>query len=227
MTKAYFITGTDTGVGKTFVTAAIARALRARGKRVGVMKPIESGCAKESGQLVPKDAIAIREAAASTAPLDKINPYRFEEPISPHLAARISGETIELDSIKKIYEELASGVDVMLVEGAGGLLAPITDRLTMADLAKELKLPMVVVAASKLGVLNHTLLTVHYAESMDIFIKGIIVNHPIKSPDESRRFNADELKKLLSEVLFLGEIPYLDEEEAGNYKAEGLAVEVF
>ena len=91
MTKGYFITGTDTGVGKTFVTAALARALSARGARVGVMKPVESGCAVVSGRLRPKDAIAIQKAANSDAPLDIINPYRFEEPISPHLAARRSG----------------------------------------------------------------------------------------------------------------------------------------
>ena len=190
-----FVTGTDTGVGKTVVTAALAVALRQRGLRVGVMKPVESGCERRDGALFPADATFLRQASGCEAPLDLVSPYRMERPLAPALAAELEGVAISLDRIAQAYDALSSGHDIVLVEGAGGLLAPLADDLTMLDLARRLRLPLLVVARNALGTINHTALTVGAARAAGAPIAGVILNDTAPAQDDASGSNADSLRR--------------------------------
>ena len=150
-----FVTGTDTGVGKTRVAVALIHALRAQGLRVAAMKPVAAGC--EPGEL-NGDVSALLQAANVAADLRDINPYSFEPPIAPHLAAQQAGVQIELPVIVAAYARLAAAADVVVVEGAGGWRVPLNKREEMADLAQALALPIVLVVGLRLGCLNHALL---------------------------------------------------------------------
>src|SRR5436305_14403039 len=160
MSKGLFVTGTDTGVGKTVVTGLLARILRKQGLRVGVMKPVETGCPREGDQLAPQDALFLRRISGCTAPPEVVTPYAFAEPLAPAIAAELAGCSIELSHIRSCYEQLLTQHDYVLVEGAGGLLVPLTAQHTMHDMAVALGLPILVVACNKLGTINHTALTV-------------------------------------------------------------------
>lgn len=209
MERAFFITGTDTGVGKTFVTSAIVRTLRARGVDVGVMKPVETGCGSNpDDSLVPSDARALMDAAGVDDPIDMVCPYRFAPPLAPNVAARLAGVSIDTAKIRAAFLELVSRHDVVLVEGAGGLLVPLTDGELMADLAALLSTPVVVVAPSRLGVINHTLLTVECAIKRGLDVRGIILNNPGPPPadDPSIEHNAEELA-LLADLPVAGPLP--------------------
>ena len=212
--RGCFITGTDTGVGKTFVARAIAGALKRGGLDVGVMKPVESGCATKDGKLIPSDALALKEAAGADDPIDVINPYRFAAPVAPNVAARLEDKEIDLSIIKKLYGELSVKHDIMIVEGAGGLLSPVTDTENAAEVAALLDLPLIVVAPSTLGVINHTLLTLRAAEEYKLPVLGVILNHPspIDPADPSTQYNLEEIKRLAG-VPVLGELPYLGDEK--------------
>ena len=157
--KGFFVTGTDTGVGKTVVSAALTRALVARGLRVAVMKPIASGSDPTPRGLRNSDALTLMAAANVPAPYEVVNPYCFEPPISPHIAAREAGVAIDLTLLRSRFDSLAAAGDCVIVEGAGGWLAPLSDTATVADLAAALALPVLLVAGLRLGCLNHTLLT--------------------------------------------------------------------
>lgn len=212
-TKGFFITGTDTGVGKTFVTAGIVSTLREKGVNVGVMKPVETGCPEKDGKLEPQDALYLKNAAGVSDELDLISPYRFKAPLAPTVASRVEGKIIELNKIKECYYKLASRHSIMFVEGAGGLLAPINENETVADLIKLLNLPLIIIAASRLGVINHTLLTVRYAQSVGIEVKGIILNYPALSIEETLSANQAEIKRLAN-IPVLGELPFCDMDRA-------------
>lgn len=202
MNCSYFITGTDTGAGKTFVASSIARALRLRGVDVGVMKPVESGCAVIGGATTPLDALALKEASSSADALEDICPYRLALPLSPHLAARLSGVRIDFEIIKNAFRKLSDRHGLMLVEGAGGLLTPLTDELTVADLAAALKLPLIIVAQSKLGVINHTLLTVEAARNRGLKVAAIVLNELPEATDRSIEYNSGEIKRITGLPVF-------------------------
>ena len=159
--RGLMITGTDTGVGKTFVACGIAGALRRRGLSVAPFKPAETGCAfdERSRALIPADAEMLQQATATQAPLETICPYRFRLPVAPWVAAEQEGVTIDPARLEQCYRELAASHDSVLVETAGGILVPLAENFHYADLARQLSLPVLVVAASRLGVINHTLLT--------------------------------------------------------------------
>ncbi|MGA7537226.1 MAG: dethiobiotin synthase [Steroidobacteraceae bacterium] len=157
--KGFFVTGTDTGVGKTIVATALTRALVARGLRIAVMKPIASGSDPTPEGPRNSDALALMAAANVPAPYEAVNPYCFLPPISPHIAAKDSGTVIDLALLRRRFEALASAADCVIVEGAGGWLAPIGNRAAMADLAGALGLPVLLVVGLRLGCLNHALLT--------------------------------------------------------------------
>lgn len=196
MNYSYFITATDTGAGKTFVASSIARALRLKGVDVGVMKPVESGCTGIDGSLVPEDAVALKAASSSEDAIEEICPYRLSQPISPHLAARLSGVRIDFEVIKSGYRKLSSRHEIMLVEGAGGLLAPLTDDKTVADLVVALRLPVIIAATSKLGVINHALLTVEAARNRGIEVRAIILNGNSEASDGSTKYNSKEIERI-------------------------------
>lgn len=157
--KGIFVTGTDTGVGKTVISAALARALVGRGLRVAVMKPVASGSDPTPEGLRNSDALALMSAANVAAVYDAVNPYCFAPPISPHIAAREAGVAIDLALLRSRFDALAGHSDYVVVEGAGGWLAPISDAAAMADLAAALALPVLLVVGLRLGCLSHALLT--------------------------------------------------------------------
>jgi dethiobiotin synthetase len=196
MGKGYFITGTDTGVGKTVVTAALATVLHKRGFKVGVMKPVETGCKREHGQFWPEDALFLRSVAGCSAPLALIAPYTFAEPLAPALAAEREGSKIEIGTIRSCYERLQAEHDIVLVEGAGGWLVPINEDLTMQDIAIELHLPVFIVARNVLGMINHTALTVANVRQR-CAILGVIINdtRPADPLDIAVQTNEEALKR--------------------------------
>lgn len=203
-----FITGTDTGVGKTVVAAAIAAALAARGLSVGVMKPVETGCCRIGERLIPADAMQLIEASGSDDPLELINLYAFEQPLAPSLAAQQERTTIDLLRIEQRYAELATRHRVMVVEGAGGLLAPLTPDKTMRDLASALRLPVLIVTRNALGTINHTALTVEAARRA-CQVAGIVLNHATPDRDESAASNVASLQRWGGAPL-LGTLPYAE-----------------
>jgi dethiobiotin synthetase len=157
--RGVFVTGTDTGVGKTVVACALVRALAATGARVAVMKPIASGSQPTADGLRNEDALALQQAANLPLPYARINPYCFEPAISPHIAAEEARIEIDIGRIVSVYRELAAGADWVVVEGAGGWLAPVGRHQTMADLCRALELPALLVVGVRLGCLNHAQLS--------------------------------------------------------------------
>lgn len=206
--RGVLITGTDTGVGKTVVGCGLAATFTAQGKRIGVLKPAETGCAMRDGALYPEDAIRLTAFARTSLPLDQICPYRFAPPVAPSVAAELSGVTIEPQRILAVFGQIARQHDFTIVEGAGGLLVPLASRYTFADLARDLHLPLVVVVGSKLGALNHTLLTLHCAQALSLPIIGYILNHPTPTTDTAVQTNARTLAQL-TDVPNLGALPFL------------------
>jgi dethiobiotin synthetase len=190
--RGLFVTGTDTGVGKTRVAVALIHALRARGLRVAAMKPVSAGSAPQ-GDSDPlraeprvesyapgglnEDVVALMQAANVVADLHDVNPYAFAKPIAPHIAAQEAGVRIELDVIAEAYGRLAAAADVVVVEGAGGWRVPLNERDDMADLALRLGLPVVLVVGLRLGCLNHALLTAESIAKRQLPWAGWVANH--------------------------------------------------
>ena len=172
--RGLFVTGTDTGVGKTRVAVALIHALRASGLRVATMKPVSAGSAP--GEL-NEDVAALLQAANVAADLRDVNPYAFAEPVAPHIAAQQAGVRIELDVIAAAYSRLAAAADVVVVEGAGGWRVPLNERDDMADLAQRLGLPVVLVVGLRLGCLNHALLTAESIAHRQLPWAGWVGNH--------------------------------------------------
>jgi dethiobiotin synthetase len=172
--KGYFVTGTDTGVGKTRVAVALIHALRAQGLRVAAMKPVAAGCAQ--GEL-NEDVVALLQAANVDAELRDVNPYHFEAAVAPHIAAQRAGVRIELTRIAAAYARLAALSDVVVVEGAGGWRVPLNEREDTADLAQCLGLPIVLVVGMRLGCLNHALLTAESIQRRALPWAGWVANH--------------------------------------------------
>jgi dethiobiotin synthetase len=206
--KALLITGTDTGVGKTVIGCGIAAALTARGKTVGVLKPAETGCALRDGELYPEDAARLAAFARSSLPLEHICPYRFAPPVAPSVAAEQAGVTIDPCHIAALFQAIATRHEITLVEGAGGLLVPLVGRYTFADLARDLQIPIVVVVGSKLGALNHALLTFHCLQTRSLPLYGYILNHPTSASDPAIQTNARTLAGL-TDIPCRGIVPFL------------------
>ncbi len=229
MKRGVFITGTDTGVGKTVIAAAITRALKMRGLSVGVMKPVETGCRMESEkELVPVDGAFLQYMAETDTPLSEITPYRFETPVAPLVASEIEGRAISREVILSTYEKIAGDHDFMVVEGVGGLMVPVSRDLLVCDLVKLFDLSIIVVAGNTLGVINHTLLTIKAAENEGIRVAGVVINHTHPSQGNiAEDTNPGVLKELLT-VPVIGVFPYLEErskEALDRVSAYALSVE--
>jgi dethiobiotin synthetase len=208
-----FITGTDTGVGKTFFACGLAALLKEYGYRVGVMKPAETGCDKGEGKLMPQDAAALKEASACELPLETICPYQFREPLAPSVAAEREGVRIDIDRLIDIYGEISAAHDVTIVEGAGGLLVPVLPSYTYADFAKVLKLPLIVIAANKLGMINHLLLTLEHANCKGLSVLGYVLNQIENQPSLAAETNREALVSLTG-VPCVGELPYIKDSQS-------------
>lgn len=170
---SYFITGTDTSVGKTLISCALLYGFAARGKRVAGFKPVAAGCDEDEHN---DDAKMLRAASTMQLTYGQVNPYCFRHAIAPHLAARHSGVRIELKRILTSYRELAGQADEVIAEGAGGFLVPLNDKQTGADLARELGLPVVLVVGMRLGCLNHALLTLRAIADYQLECAGWVAN---------------------------------------------------
>ncbi len=171
-----FITATDTGVGKTLVAEAIARWFFKRGQTVAVLKPAASGCPHRREGLVSEDAELLAAASETHHPLDLICPNCFAEPLAPGVAARRAGKPMDWPAVQRSIDLMSPGADVMIVEGAGGVLVPFDDRTLVRDVIHALNIPAVVVARASLGTVNHTLLTVESLSAAGITVAGVVIN---------------------------------------------------
>jgi len=211
VSRGFFVTGTDTGVGKTIVAATMARLLRHKGVNVGVMKPVTSGCRQEQGGLVSDDALLLCRAAGLVCN-DDIAPYALREPLAPAEAARLDGVLIDAERIRACYDRLSATHDVVIVEGAGGLMVPLAEGLLISDLIRTLELPLLVVARPGLGTVNHTLLTCCCARHLGLSVAGIIVNNYPQFPDLAEK-GAPRQIEALSGAPLLGVWPHLDDSD--------------
>lgn len=189
MTRGVFVTGTDTGVGKTLASAALIHALRAAGAKPVPMKPIAAGAVEVDGQRFNEDTLALMQAAglARTAAAD-VTPILLHEPMAPHLAAAREKRRIELEPIRAAFLRAEAGGDFMVVEGVGGFMVPLGDDLDSVDLARMLGLPVVLVVGMRLGCLNHALLTARAIRASGLPFAGWIANHVdphMAVPDEN------------------------------------------
>jgi dethiobiotin synthetase len=196
--RAVFVTGTDTGVGKTVVAAALMRALVREGFKVAGMKPVASGAERTPAGLRNADALALVAAANVAAAYELVNPYCFAPPIAPHIAAREAGCVIDMERLRHSFDALASNADCVVVEGAGGWATPIGPAQTMADVATALQLPVLLVVALKLGCINHACLTARALAADGAALAGWIGNS-ITAEFDRKEDNIAELERLLQE----------------------------
>ena len=223
MKKAYFIAGTDTGVGKTLVAGALAAAYAAGGASVGVMKPCESGCDMEGGAAVPRDALFLKALSGCGDPLDAVCPYRLRAALAPGIAAEMEGVAIDPARIRELFETCRRRHDVVLAEGAGGLLVPITGSLLNIDLIKLLGAPLIVVGRLALGAINHLLLSLREAERAGVEIAGYILNQTGPEFGLAEQTNPEAIRRFTGAAC-LGIMPHVppDRRESGDCLA-GLA----
>jgi dethiobiotin synthetase len=209
MARGFFITGTDTGVGKTVIAGAVIMALRLWGIRACGMKPVETGCSRVGDILYPSDGMFLKKIARMEEAMTRITPYCFETPAAPLVASEMEGRAIGIGIIKDEFNLLLKTYGTIIVEGIGGILVPIKKDYFVIDLIRELNLPLIVVSAPYLGALNHTLLTVNYALKEGIRVSGIVIN--LSKPPEgtiAEQTNPSVLRKL-SPVPLIGTFPYL------------------
>jgi dethiobiotin synthetase len=214
--QGLFITGTDTGVGKTLITAAVARILRSQGYKVRVSKPVATGAAWAEGRWLSGDTVRLAAAENNPEALEEITPWSFPDPVAPPVAARRQGIRLSLDELAAAVRRRSEPQTRVLVEGVGGLLCPLTEEATVADLAQELKLPLIVVARQSLGTLNHSLLTLEAAASRGLAVAGLVVNQTTPDSGLAAQTNVDELRKRIG-VPILAVVPYQT-----NWPTDGL-----
>lgn len=204
MSPGLFIAGTNTEVGKTHIGAMIAGQLHAAGRRVGVYKPVASGCERRDEQVVAGDAVQLWEAAGRPLSLEAVCPQRFLAPIAPHRAAAEQGKRVDPQLLRRGLKAWESDFDVLIVEGAGGLLSPVSDEDYCIDLAADLGFPLVIVADNQLGVINATLQTLIAAASCatHLPVAGVVLNQAARRDDDaSLQSNADELAQRMDAPL--------------------------
>lgn len=206
-----FVTGTDTGVGKTVVGAATVAHLTAGGTAIAARKPVESGCADDGEALQPADGAALHRAAGAREPLARVTPWRLRHAISPERAAWLEGVSLKGSDLMEAVGAGAAA-DYRWVEGAGGLLSPLTGDALNADLAVALGLPVIVVAADRLGCINHTLLTVEAARHRGLTVAAVVVN-AVEAGDRGATANRDDLAARL-------DCPVIGWDHHGNAAAE-------
>ena len=209
--KTCFVIGTDTGIGKTLVTASLCAALVKRGVKAGAFKPVESGCSRGPRGLTRHlrrgDSLFLKKMAAMKEPLDAINPYFFREAVAPGIAAERLGSRISFSRIKQKLDALRKNYDLVFVEGAGGLLVPISGLKTNLDLIKHLKSPVLLVSRLGLGTINHTLLTLEELKRHRIRLAGVILNQTTSRTGVAEKTNPAVLKKF--KVPVVGLFPFL------------------
>lgn len=196
-TQSYFITGTDTDVGKTYIASSLVRHFAQLGVSVLGMKPVAAGCELINGELLNDDVSQLLQASNIKAPLALINPYAFQPSIAPHIAAKQVGITISLDVIATSFLQLQKLADVVVVEGAGGFCVPLNETETTADLAAKLNLPVILVVGMRLGCINHALLTVQAIQARGLTLAGWVANQ-VSGEMTAYQENFDTLKQMIA-----------------------------
>ena len=216
MLRGIFIAGTGTGVGKTFVGAALAALIKERGLDVGVMKPAETGVENPCDSRYSADAALLAAAAGVDDPPDLVVPFRLREPLAPAVAAELEGRKVSLEVVLSAYAELCCRHDFLIVEGAGGISVPFGDGLDMAGLARALDLPLLVVSPTGLGAINGCVLTIEYARARGLEILGILLNLRQEVPDLAERTNPGVIASLTGYPVYgpVDRLDSLDEQAA-------------
>ena len=204
--RGFFVTGTDTGVGKSLVACALLHAYAARGLRVVGMKPVAAGAEQRNGVWINDDVEQLVAAGNVAAPREHVNPYCFEPPIAPHIAAELDNKAIEIKGLLESYQQLSTLADIVVVEGAGGFCVPLNASQSSADLAQRLGLPVVLVVGMRLGCLNHALLTAEAVRARGLRLAGWVANH-IESAMPYAAENVAALLQRLDAPLLVS-IPY-------------------
>ena len=207
--KSYFITGTDTNVGKTVITACLLTLYRKHGVDAGVMKPIETGVDQNCSSESNSDAKFLLTVSGNKDPLEEVCPIRLKPATSPLQATRITGQTVDINLILENFEKLQAKHDHMLVEGIGGLLVPLTESYSVSNLIRDMNLPVIIVSRASLGTINHTLLTVKVAKETGLNIAGIILNHTEDRPPNDIEMEQASIIQELSNIPILGECPFM------------------
>ncbi|MBS4097250.1 MAG: dethiobiotin synthase [Sulfuricella sp.] len=211
MKRAYFVTGTDTGVGKTLVSCALLRAFAARGMTAVGMKPVAAGCEPHENGLCCEDVENLVAAGTVAAPREWVNPYAFEPPVAPHIAAAQAGMEMDLGQIESAFRKLQNLADLVIVEGVGGFRVPLNERQDTADLAVALNLPVILVVGMRLGCLNLALLTAEAIRARGLNLAGWVANRV--DPDMPLGVeNREALERRLGCPL-LGDLPYIQSDE--------------
>ncbi len=208
LANGLFVTGTGTGVVKTLVTGTIAKLLRENGINVGVFKPVATGCSLRREGLVSADAEFLAHCSNSSCLLEQINPIRYRKSLAPFVAARLEHRPINYDQLKLGYQNVVDASDVVLVEGIGGVMVPLEIDYAVLDMMAEMALAVVIVADSKLGTINHTLLTVYACRQKGLRIAGIVINS--YQPDDAS-LAQETNPRILAEITgldILAIIPY-------------------
>ncbi|HZH60421.1 MAG TPA: dethiobiotin synthase [Metabacillus sp.] len=204
--KGFFVTGTDTGVGKTFITSGIAAVLKEKQMDIGVYKPLLSGISREHPE---SDTSLLLEASQSSLTYKDITPFEFKEPLAPYVAGKLEGKSIYLKDVLNHWDGIKERHQYFLVEGAGGISVPLGPDFLVSDLIIALSLPTIIIARPNLGTINQTFLTVKYARSLGIEIAGIIINGKNKGFDLAEQTNPDVIEKQCG-VPILGVTPKLE-----------------
>lgn len=219
-----FITGTDTEVGKTVLSAALLLALRRRGVDTGYLKPVGTGGVEQDGRLVSPDLVFVQRVAGVTDPPQRVNPICLRQPLAPLVAARLEGVHISVAEVRKHLRDTLARHQFTVVEGVGGIMVPLTTRLILLDLMVDLDLPVLVAARPGLGTINHTLLTIGAVRDRGLKVVGFVFSGPDPAlpPDPAIPYNA-ELITDFSGVPFLGQLPWLAKDAEGFPFAQDLA----
>jgi dethiobiotin synthetase len=196
MKQAFFITGTDTGVGKTYIACKLIQDYVAQGYKVAGMKPVAAGCELVDGEWVNDDVLKLEAASNVKVPRELVNPYSFKEAIAPHIAAEEIGVTIQIDVIQVAFKALGELADIVIVEGAGGFLVPLNDTESMADLVTALDIPVILVVGMKLGCINHTLLTIEAIKTRQLSLHGWVAN----KIDQNMQFYNKNVKTIVNKL---------------------------
>ncbi len=218
MNSGYFVTGTDTEIGKTYVSCAFLRAFSSHGKRVSAMKPVASGCHRSEQGLRNDDALQLIASSDHSLPYETINPYAFEPAIAPHIAAEQANISIDLSHLKQCFNTIAEQADITIVEGAGGWLVPLDNQHSIADLAATLALPVILVVGIKLGCINHALLTAAAIREKGVTLAGWVANRV----DPNCACIEENIRSIRQRINTpcLGDLPYapqMEAEERGRY----------
>lgn len=203
-----FITGTDTGIGKTLVTAALARYFSQRGERVGVMKPIETGIDPSLVDAMT-DFRLLKQSANSSHSIEQICPVQYRQPLAPSVAAHLNQQPFELGTLDEAFSSIRSTSQKTLVEGCGGLLVPLQPRFRILDLIRRWKLPVLIVGRAGLGTINHTGMTIELCRQNGLEVIGVVLNQTEPKPGEADPHNPETIEREFDVTVF-GTIPYLD-----------------